>query len=74
MGFGSIWPWIVVLGVVVLLFGRGRVSGLMGDVAQGMKSFRKGLADDDQPSAAPTIEQKTAEPLNTANSDQRTAG
>lgn len=72
MGFGSIWPWVVVLGVVVLLFGRGRVSGLMGDVAQGMKSFRKGLADDDQPGTAPAIEEKPAEPLNTASSDQRT--
>ena len=47
MGFGSIWPWIIVLAVVLLLFGRGKVSGLMGDVAQGMKSFRKGLADDE---------------------------
>lgn len=75
MGFGSIWPWIIVLAVVLLLFGRGKVSGLMGDVAQGMKSFRKGLADDDEEVAqnARPIERATAEPINTTtSSDERT--
>ena len=72
MGFGSIWPWVIVLAVVVLLFGRGKVSGLMGDVAQGMKSFRKGLADDDQPANAQAIDQKPAEPLNTNSNDHQT--
>ncbi len=38
--------------VVVLLFGGGRISGLMGDVAKGIKSFKKGLADDDVKPAA----------------------
>ena len=68
MGFGSIWPWLIVLAVVLLLFGRGKVSGLMGDVAQGVKSFRRGLADDDE---APKIEQGTSEPVNRANTDER---
>lgn len=74
MGFGSIWPWIIVLAVVLLLFGRGKVSGLMGDVAQGMKSFRKGLADDDEEVAqsARPIERATVEPINTTSSDERT--
>ena len=41
-------PHILLLALVVLLlFGGGRVSGLMGDVAKGIKSFKKGLADDD---------------------------
>ncbi|MBV5325369.1 MAG: twin-arginine translocase TatA/TatE family subunit, partial [Rhodospirillaceae bacterium] len=44
MGFGSPIHWIVLLLVVVLLFGSGRVSSLMGDVAKGIKSFRKGMA------------------------------
>ena len=47
MGFGSPLHWIVLILVVVLLFGGGRVSSLMGDVAKGIKSFKKGLADDE---------------------------
>ncbi|HQA16945.1 MAG TPA: twin-arginine translocase TatA/TatE family subunit, partial [Novosphingobium sp.] len=39
MGFGSIWHWIVVLVIVLVLFGRGRVSEIMGDFGKGIKSF-----------------------------------
>lgn len=53
MGSLSIWHWIVVLAVVLLLFGRGKISDLMGDVAKGIKSFKKGLAEDDEPAQAP---------------------
>ena len=49
MGGLSIWHWIVVVVVVLLLFGRGKISELMGDVAQGIKSFKKGMADDETP-------------------------
>jgi sec-independent protein translocase protein TatA len=42
----SFWHIIIVLIVVVLLFGRGRISDLMGDVAKGIKSFKKGMSDD----------------------------
>ena len=50
MGGLSIWHWLVVIAVVALLFGgRGKISDLMGDVAKGVKSFKKGLADDDEP-------------------------
>lgn len=38
---------IMLLVVVVVLFGRGRISGLMGDVAQGIKAFKKGMAEED---------------------------
>lgn len=48
MGSLSIWHWIVVVIVVLLLFGRGKISDLMGDVAQGIKSFKKGLQDDEK--------------------------
>jgi sec-independent protein translocase protein TatA len=54
MGDFSIWHWIIVLMVVLLLFGRGKVSELMADVAKGVKSFRKGLSDDDEPPQTPT--------------------
>ena len=49
MGSLSIWHWILVILVVVLLFGRGKVSDLMGDVAKGIKNFRQGMADDPKP-------------------------
>ena len=47
MGSMSFVHWIIVLAVVLLLFGRGKVSELMGDVAKGIKSFKKGMAEDD---------------------------
>jgi sec-independent protein translocase protein TatA len=47
MGGLSIWHWMVVLLVVLLLFGGGKVSGLMGDFAKGIKSFKKNMAEDD---------------------------
>ena len=48
MGSLSIWHWIVVIAVVLLLFGRGKISDLMGDVAQGIKAFKKGMKDEDE--------------------------
>jgi len=47
MGAGSIWHWIILLLVVVLLFGRGKISEIMGDFAKGIKSFKKGLSEDE---------------------------
>jgi sec-independent protein translocase protein TatA len=61
MGGLSIWHWLVVIVVVMLLFGRGKISDLMGDVAKGVKSFKKGLADDDETAVAKPIESKPAE-------------
>ena len=45
MGLGSGWHWLLVLLVFVLLFGAGKISGLMGDLAKGIKSFKKEMAD-----------------------------
>ena len=42
----GIWQIAIVVILVVLLFGRGKISSLMGDVAKGIKSFKKGLTDD----------------------------
>lgn len=51
MGSFSIWHWLIVIVVVLLLFGgKGRISNLMGDAARGIKSFRDGLKNDDDPS------------------------
>ncbi|MGE0753178.1 MAG: twin-arginine translocase TatA/TatE family subunit [Variibacter sp.] len=53
MGSLSIWHWIVVVVVVLLLFGRGKISELMGDVAGGIKAFKKGMAEDTEASNEP---------------------
>lgn len=52
MGGLSIWHWLIVGIVVMLLFGKGRFSDMMGDVAKGIKSFKKGMAEDDNATAA----------------------
>ncbi|MBO6552528.1 MAG: twin-arginine translocase TatA/TatE family subunit [Roseitalea sp.] len=46
MGAFSIWQWIIVLVIVLLLFGRGKIPELMGDVAKGIRNFRKGMKDE----------------------------
>lgn len=54
MGSMSIWHWIIVLAVGLLLFGgRGKISDLMGDFAKGIKSFKKGLAEDEKDETEP---------------------
>jgi sec-independent protein translocase protein TatA len=53
MGSLSIWHWIIVLLIVMVLFGgRGKLSNLMGDFAQGIKAFKKGMAEDESKPAA----------------------
>jgi sec-independent protein translocase protein TatA len=54
MGSFSIWHWMIVLVIVLLVFGRGKIPELMGDMAKGIKSFKKGMADDDADDAAET--------------------
>ena len=49
MGEFSIWHWLIVLAVILLLFGGGKVSGLMGDLAKGIKTFKQTMADDKLP-------------------------
>ena len=56
MGSFSIWHWLVVLMVVLLLFGSGKVSGLMGDFAKGIKSFKKNMADEPDASMEATAD------------------
>jgi sec-independent protein translocase protein TatA len=48
MGAFSIWHWLIVLVVVLVLFGgKGKISALMGDFGKGLKSFKKGMKEDD---------------------------
>jgi sec-independent protein translocase protein TatA len=53
MGSLSIWHWLIVIVVVLLLFGRNKISDLMGDVAQGIKAFKKGMSEDEVAKADP---------------------
>ena len=59
MGSFSIWHWMVVLLVVLLLFGSGKVSNLMGDFAKGIKSFKKNMADDSDASMEAAADKPT---------------
>jgi sec-independent protein translocase protein TatA len=53
MGGLSIWHWIIVGGVVFVLFGgKFKISDVMGDVAKGIKAFKKGMSEDDEPSSS----------------------
>jgi sec-independent protein translocase protein TatA len=52
MGGLSVWHWLVVGVIILLLFGKGRFSDMMGDVAKGIKSFKKGMTEDEEAAAA----------------------
>lgn len=60
MGSFSIWHWMIVLLVVLLLFGTGKVSTLMGDFAKGIKSFKKNMAEDDDASMEASVAERPA--------------
>ena len=73
----GIWQIAIVVILVVLLFGRGKISGLMGDVAKGIKSFKKGMATDitDEPEPKNVSENNTdvtdePEPKNVSENNQ----
>lgn len=54
----SIWQILIVILIVLVLFGRGKISNVMEDLAKGIKAFKKGLQDEDD---KPAIERKEAE-------------
>ena len=72
MGGTSIWHWLVVGIIVLLLFGRGKISEMMGDVAKGIKAFKKGMSEEESaPSAATPA--TPAEPVRTIEHQPPTA-
>jgi len=77
MGATSIWHWIIVLLIVVLLFGRSKISDIMGDVANGIKSFQKGMSEDEgtaQSSDKPkVIEQSAVKPVDRVETESSKA-
>jgi sec-independent protein translocase protein TatA len=66
MGFSSIWHWVIVLLIVLILFGRGRIAEMMGDFGKGISSFKKGLNEtEDTAAKAVQIEPPAAAPAPT---------
>ena len=76
MGGLSVWHWLIFLVVALLLFGgSGKISSIMGDVAKGIKSFKKGMTDDDEVKPAPGEDPfKKDEPRALENSGHTQAG
>jgi len=68
----SIWQILIIAVVVVLLFGRGKISDLMGDVAKGIKSFKKGMAEDDTAESPKTIDHQASESAPSAKAEDQT--
>jgi sec-independent protein translocase protein TatA len=60
MGSFSIWHWLVVILVVLLLFGSNKISGLMGDLAKGIKSFKQNIKEDEKDAAMAQASQPAA--------------
>jgi sec-independent protein translocase protein TatA len=64
MGSFSIWHWLIVLAVVLLLFGgRGKISQLMGDFGKGLSAFKKGVGGQDEAAAQPGQPGDNAKPI-----------
>lgn len=74
MGSFSLWHWLVVLVIVLVLFGRGRVADIMGEFGKGLKSFKHGMKDEDE-SHARQIEGPVpdAKPVDSAAKDPQPA-
>ena len=62
----SIWHWLIVGLVVLLLFGKGRFSDMMGDVAKGLKNFKKGMSEDDSAEQRRLTAERAADPATPA--------
>jgi sec-independent protein translocase protein TatA len=61
MGSFSVWHWLIVLAVVLIFFGRGKIPELMGDVAKGIKNFKKGMAEEETTDKSKTVDHKADE-------------
>ena len=73
MGYMSIWHWLIVLVIVILLFGRGRIADVMGDLGKGLKSFKKSMNEEEAPAQA-KLPESTAAPAPPASAPQPAPG
>ncbi|ASK86862.1 twin-arginine translocase TatA/TatE family subunit [Sphingorhabdus sp. SMR4y] len=73
----SVWQILIVAALVLILFGRGRISEMMGDVGKGIRSFKKGITEEEANAAnpAPKIDNKSGEPsAESSKTADKTAG
>ncbi|HXC90951.1 MAG TPA: twin-arginine translocase TatA/TatE family subunit [Stellaceae bacterium] len=73
MGSFSLMHWIVVLAIILILFGAGKLPRVMGDFAKGIKAFKAGMKDEDEPEAPPPVVQ-VAPPAPTATAGAAPVG
>ena len=83
MGGLSVWHWLIFLAVALLLFGgSGKISSIMGDVAKGIKSFKKGMSEDEETAKKDdpfkkddlSRSRRAAKPVQTAAAETKKAG
>lgn len=82
MGAFSIWHWVIVLAVVLVLFGgKGKISALMGDFGKGLKSFKKGMKDEGDDAAAsgaaaeaPKLNENSTQTVDQSTSEEKNNG
>jgi sec-independent protein translocase protein TatA len=81
MGSLSIWHWLIVGAVLLLVFGgRGKISDMMGDIAKGIKAFKKGMTDEEAADAAKpeapvkSIDQPAGEVKRRAETESKVGG
>ena len=69
----SVWQLLIIAAVILVLFGKGKISEMMGDFGKGVKSFKQGMADEDKPdhrpADSPRISNSTAATTDTASRD-----
>lgn len=73
MGFNSIWHWLIVLAIVLILFGGGgKLSKMMGDLGRGIKNFKKGVSTDEgQSSDTPATPQQPSISANASSTTEQ---
>lgn len=77
MGISSIWHWLIVLLVVLLVFGAGKLPRVMGDLAKGIKNFKSGMKDaseDDAEKPVPVVEAPGATAASSIRKDEPVKG
>ncbi|GAB5487935.1 MAG: twin-arginine translocase TatA/TatE family subunit [Parasphingorhabdus sp.] len=72
----SVWQILIVAALVLILFGRGRISEMMGDVGKGIKSFKKGISEEEAAASKPSpqIDSKASETVSETKTVDKTAG
>lgn len=66
MGSFSIWHWLIVLAVILIVFGAGKLPRVMGDVAKGIKNFKQGMKEEDKPEEITHPEPVASRPVSPA--------